>query len=275
MPIETGNKIRWRGVYRLYRNEIPVSETPYNLLDAFGSTPAITIEELELMATPEIEARAAAMIEAIGGKCVDFKIINDIIYKSNDCEEEEDDTMIGQIIDFGGAQNTWDAEKWRECNGDVVAITDFPELYAMVGRRWTADTVAAGYFAIPDLRGRVALGFDAATSATPRNQDDITSSSPQKTNYAAVGNTGGATSVVLRTNQLPDFTMTLPGQVGGDNDDMSNKTAFAGGDKSATETSFNFNLPVQYSRGKAQGNYGVSHENRPPYAVVYKLIRYK
>jgi hypothetical protein len=77
--IKTGNKIRYKGVYRLYRNGALVSETPYSLIAAFGSEPAITVEELQEMTAQDIEARAAAMIEAIAGKCVNFEVINDPI----------------------------------------------------------------------------------------------------------------------------------------------------------------------------------------------------
>jgi hypothetical protein len=74
-----GDKIRYKGVYRLFRNGIPVQETPYDLTNAFGDTPAITVEELQMMTAQDIEARATAMIEAIAGKCGDFKVINDPI----------------------------------------------------------------------------------------------------------------------------------------------------------------------------------------------------
>jgi hypothetical protein len=77
MAVKTGNKIRYKGVYRLYRNGVLVSETPYDLTDAFGSTPAITVEELQLMTAQDIEARAAAMIGAISGRCTNLEIIND------------------------------------------------------------------------------------------------------------------------------------------------------------------------------------------------------
>jgi microcystin-dependent protein len=270
MSEKTGNRIRYKGVYRLYKDGESVSETPYNLLDAFGSTPEIALDELEHMTTQDIEARASAMIEAIK-KCDNFKIINNVIEKSDDCSDEED-YMIGQIIDYAGTNGTWDTEKWRECNGDVVAIADFPELYEIIGREWSSDTLAAGYFMIPDLRRRVEIGFSKESSATPRNQ---LTQSPPKENYGRVGNTGGATGVQLVPKDLPDFVMSLPGQTGGDDDTMSNKTAFAGGDKSPAETGFNFDLPVKYSRNKQTTDYLQLHENRPPYAVVYKLIRYK
>jgi microcystin-dependent protein len=76
----------------------------------------------------------------------------------------------------------------------------------------------------------------------------------------------------LTPPELPDFTMYLPGQTGGDDDNMSNKTAFAGGDKSAAETGFNFDLAVAYSRSKGSTQYGQPHETRQPSTVVAFLI---
>jgi microcystin-dependent protein len=267
--MKTGNKIRYKGVYRLYRNGVPVSETPFDLTDAFGSTPAITVEELQLMTTQDIEARAAAMIEAIQGKCNDFEVINNIIYESNNCWEE-DDFMIGQIIDFAGMDGSWDTEKWLNCDGSIVSASDYPELFAVIGNEWAYATLPTGMFALPDLQGRNAVGLNRSGSETPRNSTDY-----KLLNYGRVGNTGGKESVALYPSNLPEFEMSLPGQTGGDNDDMSNKTAFAGGDKTPSETSFNFNLPVAYSRGKGSGDYNQPHYNLPPYSIVWKLIRYK
>jgi hypothetical protein len=63
------------------------------------------------MTTDEIETRATAMIEAIAGECSDFEIINNVIYESGECSDEEE-FMIGQIIDFAVKDGTWDTEKW-------------------------------------------------------------------------------------------------------------------------------------------------------------------
>jgi hypothetical protein len=40
---------------------------------------------------------------------------------------------------------------WLAADGQLVRIQDFPELYATIGRAWTADGVRADQFAVPEL----------------------------------------------------------------------------------------------------------------------------
>jgi Phage Tail Collar Domain len=50
-------------------------------------------------------------------------------------------------------------EGWLECRGQLLSDKDFPELYATVGRTWTAQDVPPDRFAVPDVnepfRGRI------------------------------------------------------------------------------------------------------------------------
>ena len=38
---------------------------------------------------------------------------------------------------------------WLEADGQVVSRADFPELFATIGRSWTADGVPSDWFAVP------------------------------------------------------------------------------------------------------------------------------
>jgi microcystin-dependent protein len=266
---KTGNRIRYSGVYRLYRNGVLVKETPYSLLDAFGNTPAITIEELELMTTQDIEARAALMIEHIADKCTEFNVINNVIYKSDECSEEEE-FMIGQIIDFAGIKDSWDVEKWTECDGRIANVADYPELYAVIGKEWTHDTLPETQFRIPNLRGRVTRGIWPAMNETPRSSPDV-----GVYNDGRVGNTGGSDTVRLVLSQIPSHNHGLKiFNVNAEHSDSGHDyypAQFIQNTK-PTNTDREWTGETQYSGGGAGTD---SHENRQPYAVVYKLIRYK
>lgn len=65
----------------------------------------------------------------------------------------------------------------------------------------------------------------------------------------------GKGSNLIGATQLPDFSISIGGQTDGDNNDHSNSTKFAGGDKGAGETSFFFDINVPYSRNKSAGQY--------------------
>jgi microcystin-dependent protein len=263
--VKTGNAIRHRGVYRLYHNGATVSETPYNLTDAFGSTPAITLEKLQKMPAPMIEARAAAMINDIADRCYNFKIINNvIIYESDDCSDEEE-FMIGQIIDYAGLDGKWDNTKWLKCDGSTVNVNDYPELYDVIGREWTDGGVSGTQFQLPNLRGRVTLGYDETAQSQPQDAAGTLTK-----NYKAVGNIGGLTGVSLSKEQNGQHahsteTFSRRGYPDGSGDRTDNYYFIS----RTNDPSHTTELTVNTS-----GN-GAPHENRQPYAVVFKLIRYK
>jgi len=82
-----------------------------------------------------------------------------------------------------------------------------------------------------------------------------------------VGSQGGQTFVTLATSHLPPHTHTVNGQTGGDNNDHSNNTRFAGGDKGVSESAFFFSI-----QSGSQGS-GVGHENRPPYYALAFIMK--
>jgi hypothetical protein len=43
---------------------------------------------------------------------------------------------------------------WLEARGQALPVDEFPELYKMVGRTWTAEGVAENRFAIPEISDR-------------------------------------------------------------------------------------------------------------------------
>lgn len=74
-------------------------------------------------------------------------------------------TPIGTISLFGGGVIP---DGWLKCDGEVYAIDDYPELYSVVGLTWVKSSshgASAGYFCVPDLGGRVAIGTTDELSA--------------------------------------------------------------------------------------------------------------
>lgn len=74
-------------------------------------------------------------------------------------------TPIGTISLFGGGVIP---DGWLKCDGEVYAIDDYPELYSVVGLTWVNSSshgASTGYFCVPDLGGRVAIGATDELSA--------------------------------------------------------------------------------------------------------------
>ena len=81
---------------------------------------------------------------------------------------------------------------WAYCYGQYILITDNPALYSLLGTTFGGD--GHTNFALPDMRGRVAMG---------------TGLGPGLTNRTA-GQMGGEETIVLALAQMPAHTHTSP-----------------------------------------------------------------
>lgn len=89
---------------------------------------------------------------------------------------------IGQIILFAG---TFEPLNWAYCDGRLLSIPQNQALFAIIGTTYGGD--GRNNFALPDLRGRVAVGAGTGPGLTPR----------------VLGQQSGTESVTLTLNQLP------------------------------------------------------------------------
>lgn len=168
------------------------------------------------------------------------------------------------------------------CDGREYSITEYPELSKALGTTFNtatnanggAYTTTAGYFRVPDLRGRFVVG---------RHDDD--------NEYKELGAAGGKKSVALTTEQLPehkhdvkDYLMINPDynelsfdgwkwvddtpiEVGGD---------MVSGPKRHASAGKSTNKYAQWLKhGSEMAGGGEAHENRPPYYVLAYIIRAK
>lgn len=88
---------------------------------------------------------------------------------------------IGMVAAFAGAVPTG----WLPCDGAAYGQAAYPALYAEIGTQYGDD--GAGTFRVPNLENRVVLGVGAEGR----------------------GATGGAASVTLTVDQLPEHSHSL------------------------------------------------------------------
>ena len=96
--------------------------------------------------------------------------------------------FIGEIKAFSG---NLQPDGWLYCNGLLLPIYKYPELFAVIGNTYGGDGRMT--FALPDLRGRVPMGEGAGAGLTNRQ----------------LGQKGGAETVTLTVSQLPAHDHTL------------------------------------------------------------------
>ena len=74
---------------------------------------------------------------------------------------------IGVMMEWPAPGDTQDG-KWLVCDGRSVPIDNYPELFGLIGYSWGIIPPAAGFFYIPDRRGRVGVGAGQGAGLTDR-----------------------------------------------------------------------------------------------------------
>jgi microcystin-dependent protein len=98
------------------------------------------------------------------------------------------DPYIGTIMPFAG---NFAPRNWSFCNGQLVSINTNQALFSLIGTFFGGD--GRFNFALPDLRGRCAVGFGQGPFLTARN----------------IGDRFGNESVALLATQIPPHTHTM------------------------------------------------------------------
>lgn len=73
------------------------------------------------------------------------------------------ETYVGEIRIFAG---NYAPEYWALCNGQLLAINEYEELFSLIGTSYGGNGTTN--FALPDLRGRIAICMGAGPALTPR-----------------------------------------------------------------------------------------------------------
>ena len=153
------------------------------------------------------------------------------------------------------------------CDGRQLRQTDYPELYKALGVTFstavsangTSYTTDAGFFRVPDLRGRFVVG---------QHDSDA--------DYTQKGAGGGAKSVALKEEELPSHGHDFKDYYHADarnmmrgNYDAVETNSMAG----SKGTDYDNDCLQYYEHTTEKTGQGCSHENRPPYYVLAYIMR--
>lgn len=95
------------------------------------------------------------------------------------------DQYLGEIRMFGG---NFAPTGWALCDGQLLPISQNQALFAILGTTYGGNGVTT--FALPDLRGRVPMGWGQGPGLSPR----------------AIGEASGSETVTLIQTQMPAHT---------------------------------------------------------------------
>lgn len=121
------------------------------------------------------------------------------------------DEFLGIIKLFAG---DYAPEGWMLCDGRILQVNQYQALYAVIGNRYGGSPSVS--FALPDLRGRVAVGMGAGTGLTPRNlastggkeSETLTIAQIPAHNHALNALSGGLETNTPKNNYFPEYPST-------------------------------------------------------------------
>lgn len=103
------------------------------------------------------------------------------------------ESLVGEIQIFGFSFPPYG---WFPCDGRLLAISQYSALFSLLGTNYGGNGTST--FALPDLRGRVAIGQGQGPGLTDR----------------VIGEVGGSESTALNITQIPAHTHAVVGAGG-------------------------------------------------------------
>lgn len=182
----------------------------------------------------------------------------------------------GAVMDFAGAAAP---SGWLICDGQEVSQTTYADLFAVIGTTYNTGGETAGFFRVPDAKGRAVVGPDAGAGRVTTNN--------------TLAATAGAENHTLTTAQMP-----VHGHSGTTGSNSANHThvvnvawdrrtddAYTGTGNGVTGLNSGGALITGYTSNTQSANHthaitvgnagsGSSHNNMQPYLVLNKIIKY-
>ena len=141
------------------------------------------------------------------------------------------------------------------CNGQLMAISQNAALFSLLGTQYGGN--GTNTFALPDLRGRIAIGQGQGPGLTERG----------------IGEVGGEESVTILVSQMPAHSHNAIGSVSPGNTPAPNNAYWAPGPRLLLYSTLNPNNPIIMNPAALSNSGGSQpHDNTKPYLTLNYII---
>lgn len=154
------------------------------------------------------------------------------------------DPFIGEIRSFGF---NFAPVGWALCNGQLLSISQNTALFSLLGTMYGGNGQTT--FGLPDLRGRVSLGFGQGPGLSMRTQGEV----------------GGSETVTLTQATLPPHSHTVAASSTATTKNPSGSLPSVTGAGSSYGTTADLVMSPSMIGG---GGSGQPHDNMAPYLVL-------
>lgn len=166
---------------------------------------------------------------------------------------------IGMLGIFGG---NFAPRYFAFCDGRILPIASYTPLYSLIGSTYGGNGVTT--FALPDLRGRVPVGFGGGPGLSFYN----------------IGEIGGSATAYVSPNQLPSHNHSFAVSAAAATQSTATANAsiaapnIPAGRGTSPSNGFTASTPNMYLMPQAVSNAGssVPHNNLQPYLGVNYII---
>ncbi len=154
--------------------------------------------------------------------------------------------FIAQIMMFGG---NFAPRGWAMCNGQILSIAQNTALFSLLGVTYGGDGQTT--FGLPDLRGRVPVGFGQGPGLSP----------------VILGQAAGVEFVALLQNQMPQHNHPISASNGAATGSRPGNAFLSAGGSYSTSADTTMNPAMVGISGGGQ-----PHENRQPFLGINFII---
>jgi microcystin-dependent protein len=167
----------------------------------------------------------------------------------------------GEIRIWSGSSNSGSLpEGWLICNGDAISRTTYSTLYSVIGTTYGSGD-GSTTFNIPNLKGRVPVGYDSSQSE-----------------FDSRGDVGGEKTHTLSSDEMPSHTHVqdahshnFSGATSGALTDGPNGTYY--GLANGSYYGFRGTQPPATTATNQSTGGGSAHNNLQPYLTIHYIIK--
>lgn len=172
---------------KFFSNDTELKQFKDKYIETSGPDAVFKMRGIHLLETGKFTAKLASLVDMISFEPSVEQgtiVITSQMQMNSALKADQYQFMpVGSVIAFGGKRELLPSN-WAVCEGQEVAVSEFPVLYQKLKDFW--GTAAAGQFKLPDLRGYFLRGIDGGSGRDPENASRVASGANSSSDVGSI-----------------------------------------------------------------------------------------